>query len=552
MKISSIHKEQIIFLLFFILLNFWQASTLPLVDDEAYYWVWSKHLAWGYYDHPPMIALFVKIGYGLFHSTLGVRLLSAVSNLLFFLIWIKILQPKTVAENRLLFALFGSTVIFQYLGFIAVPDTPLLLFGSYFLWKWKNFVEKQNFLNAVLLGISMSLALYSKYHAVMLIFCAVLPFIKFLKNKWFWLSLTLALLLFIPHLLWQHSHDWVSFSYHLVERNRGKASGIPFLNWIGGLLLIANPLLVYFYGKSLGKLRLDELWIKSLRWTGWGSLIFFGIIGTMRNIQPQWNLIACLSIIPMTYLFYKDRKNTWVFNLSIGYFAILFIVRIMLLQPYFIAQTRMYKLKRFVNEAHEVSKGIAVFERYQKAAAYSFYTQDTAVSVQVYTHRKSQYDLWDEGQSLLQGKEITYFTSDQVSSYFLLDEKGGNMHYVTIPHFYSYPKISCTVEPAVFDTAENSSQTINIVWQNPYDKKLTLAKGTNLEAGIWLKGAKVPYGIFIPFFESVEIPAHSTVKSRHSVDIRALGDGTYKGYIMLSFFGVSKKIISNEIVAHAE
>jgi len=308
-KISSVRKEQIIFLLFFILLNLWQASTLPLVDDEAYYWVWSKRLAWGYYDHPPMVALFIKIGYGLFHSMMGVRLLSAVSNLLFFLIWIKILQPKTVMENRLLFALFGSAVIFQYLGFIATPDAPLLLFGSYFLWKWKNFVEKQNFLNAVLLGISMSLALYSKYHAVVLIFCAVLPFVKFLKNKWFWLSLILALLLFIPHLLWQYSHDWASVKYHLVERNRSKTGRIHFLNWVGGLLLIANPLLVYFYGKSLGKLRSDKLWIKSLRWTGWGALIFFGIIAIVRNVEPQWNLIACLSIIPMTYLFYKDRKN---------------------------------------------------------------------------------------------------------------------------------------------------------------------------------------------------------------------------------------------------
>jgi len=220
----------------------------------------------------------------------------------------------------------------------------------------------------------------------------------------------------------------------------------------------------------------------------------------------------------------------------------------MLLQPYFIAQTPMYKLKRFVNETHEVNKGIAVFERYQKAAVYDFYTQDTAISVQVYTHRKSQYDLWDENQSLLQGKKITYFTLDQVSSYFILDEEKKNEHYITIPRFYSYPKISCTVEPAVFDSTEN----LDVVWSNPYDKKLTLAKGTQLEAGIWLIGAKASYGIFIPFFESVEIPAHSTVKSRHSVDIRALGSDTYKGYVVLSFFGVSKKIISNEVDAHVE
>jgi 4-amino-4-deoxy-L-arabinose transferase-like glycosyltransferase len=33
-----------------------------LTADEAYYWMWSKHLAFGYYDHPPMVALVIRAG----------------------------------------------------------------------------------------------------------------------------------------------------------------------------------------------------------------------------------------------------------------------------------------------------------------------------------------------------------------------------------------------------------------------------------------------------------------------------------------------------------
>ncbi|MDR3272061.1 MAG: glycosyltransferase family 39 protein [Flavobacteriaceae bacterium] len=553
MKISSIHKEQIVFLLVLTALNLWQASTLPLIDDEAYYWVWSKHLAWGYYDHPPMIALFIKIGYWFFSSMLGVRLLSAAIGVLFFLIWIKILQPKTLAENRLLLALFGSTLIFQGLGFIATPDAPLLLFGSYFLWKWKNFVEKQNFLNSVLLGISISLAMYSKYHAAVLIFFVALPFVKFLKNKWFWLSLALALLLFVPHLLWQYNHDWASVRYHLFERNRKETSGIPFARWLIGLLIIANPLLLCFYGKSLAKLRSNELWTKSLLWVGWGALIFFGIVAITKRVQPQWNLIIYLSVVPITYLFYKNRKNVWVFNLSAGYVAVIFIARLMLLQPYFIAKTPMYKLKEFVNDAYEVNQGIAVFERYQKAALYNFYTQDTAVSIQVYTHRESQYDLWDENQSLLQGKEITFFGLEPTSSYFILDESGKSEYYTTISNFHSYPKIQCTVSPVVFNSADDSSQTMEIVWKNPYDKNLTPAKDSNLEAGVLFADSKtLEPKSFIPFFESVEIPANGTAESTLSVKIPALETGTYRSYIVLKSCGISGKIISNEMITHVE
>jgi len=32
------------------------AALVPLHPDEAYYWEWSRHLAAGYFDHPPAIA----------------------------------------------------------------------------------------------------------------------------------------------------------------------------------------------------------------------------------------------------------------------------------------------------------------------------------------------------------------------------------------------------------------------------------------------------------------------------------------------------------------
>ena len=38
------------------------AGFTPLAIDEAYYWLWSKNLAGGYYDHPPMIAVLIRLG----------------------------------------------------------------------------------------------------------------------------------------------------------------------------------------------------------------------------------------------------------------------------------------------------------------------------------------------------------------------------------------------------------------------------------------------------------------------------------------------------------
>ena len=53
------------------------AAWTPITFDEAYYWVWSKHLAGGYYDHPPMVALVIRAGTMIAGDTeLGVRLVS--------------------------------------------------------------------------------------------------------------------------------------------------------------------------------------------------------------------------------------------------------------------------------------------------------------------------------------------------------------------------------------------------------------------------------------------------------------------------------------------
>src|SRR5665647_2268018 len=77
-------------LLFFLIvwggLNLLQAFLTPLNNDEAYYWMYSKYLDWGYFDHPPMIALMIKTGYLLFRDELGVRLLVVISEVFTLLI----------------------------------------------------------------------------------------------------------------------------------------------------------------------------------------------------------------------------------------------------------------------------------------------------------------------------------------------------------------------------------------------------------------------------------------------------------------------------------
>src|SRR5205814_7472172 len=106
------------------------AAWTPLTFDEAYYWMWSKHLASGYYDHPPMVALVIRLGTMIAGDTeLGVRLVSILLAL-----------PMSWAVYRTAAILFGGvrvaatsailldvTLLCSVGTVIVTPEAPLLV-----------------------------------------------------------------------------------------------------------------------------------------------------------------------------------------------------------------------------------------------------------------------------------------------------------------------------------------------------------------------------------------------------------------------------------------
>jgi 4-amino-4-deoxy-L-arabinose transferase-like glycosyltransferase len=148
-----------LFLLAWGILNIVQARLTPLENDEAYYWMYSKYLAWGYFDHPPMIALMIKSGYLFFHNELGVRIIAVLSQLVALsAIWVLTDKEKREQKENILF-FFMLVIILpvcNIYGFIATPDVPLILFSTIFLLSYKRFLEKESWQNTFLMGISMA------------------------------------------------------------------------------------------------------------------------------------------------------------------------------------------------------------------------------------------------------------------------------------------------------------------------------------------------------------------------------------------------------------
>jgi hypothetical protein len=196
------------------------AAWMPLTFDESYYWMWSKHLAGGYYDHPPMVAFVIRLGTMIAGDTeLGVRLVSILLAL-----------PMSWAVYRTAAILFGgqrvaatATILLNVTLMAAVgtlivtPDAPLLVASSFVLFSLAKVLETGRGAWWLAVGAAVGAALLSKYTAMffglaILIWLVAIPKLRrWLISPWPYLGGVVSLLIFSPVILWNADHHWVSF-----------------------------------------------------------------------------------------------------------------------------------------------------------------------------------------------------------------------------------------------------------------------------------------------------------------------------------------------------
>src|SRR5688500_7394585 len=232
--------HRILFYSCWLLINLLQAAHTELFDDEAYYWMYTRFPAWGYFDHPPMIAWLIQAGYTLFKNEMGVRLLIVLMNTGTLLLLERLLNKK---DHLLFYAICASMAIVQIGGIIAVPDLPLLFFAALFFHSYKRFIRNSSPGNASLIGVAIALMLFSKYHGILIVLFTLLSNTSLFRSWKVYLAGAIALLLFLPHLYWQYLHDFPSVQFHLFERNASSYRLSYTLDYLGGQVLLAGPLI---------------------------------------------------------------------------------------------------------------------------------------------------------------------------------------------------------------------------------------------------------------------------------------------------------------------
>lgn len=443
------YRKQLFYLSWFIL-NLIQAYTTELFDDEAYYWVYSNFPAWGYFDHPPMIAIIIKAGYALFQNELGVRFIIVCLSTATLVIAERLTEKK---NDILFFAICSSIALAQIGGIIAVPDIPLLFFVGLFFLLYRRFVERMNFSNTCLLGISVALMLYCKYHGLLVVLFTFISNPKlFLKYQSYLVAL-ISLLLFSPHLYWQYVHNFPSVQYHLFERSSEQFKISFTLEYIFGQLLLTGPLVGWFLLWSAFRHKPMSFTQRALKFTFCGLYIFFLLASLKGRVEANWTAPAFIGLIILSHqhVIERNSRRQWLYKTVPFTLLIVATARIyMMLDLSHMKQIPTSEFqgnRKWVKELREKAgdKPLVVINSYQKASKAWFYSGIESFSLNTGHYRRNNYNFWPIEDSLLNNE--VYMLGPYDSSYFAetfnvprLKNNGGK----DMQHFYSLSKILFT------------------------------------------------------------------------------------------------------------
>jgi len=432
----------IYFILFWLLLNLVQAAVSELTSDEGYYWFYSQHLEWGYYDHPPFLALIVKIGYCIFHNELGVRLLNVLSSSAALLIVFN-LMPKSLWQKTHTYILLLSLPLLHYLSFIIFPDGPLLFFSAVYLWSYKKFIEKKGISPALIMGIAVALMLYSKYHALLIVLFTLLSNLKLLRNKYFYFSMLVALVLFIPHIWWQYQHNFITFDYHLQKRT-DEFSGKHIFEYISQQILAIGPGFIFIPFVYRTKSQFE----KTLQYIILGILSFFLFTSIKGFVHFHWTSLIIFPLILLVAIYYDNKKKMTLFYwLMLPFLFIIFLFRIQMMFPLLpvnhVNVDYYHGRKLWAKDIASIAHNDPVLfgNQFRESSLYSFYSGQMGVALFSGENRRSQYEIWNYEDSL-QDKNVLYISKDPFpGSATLLTGMGKTVNFYKLPCFHSFYNI---------------------------------------------------------------------------------------------------------------
>jgi membrane-associated phospholipid phosphatase len=231
-------------------------NTIQLAEDEAYQWVWSKHLDLAYFSKPPLIAYTQFLGTTLWGDrAFGVRFFSPLITALLSVLVLRFFAREVNARAGFFLLLIVTTAPLLAAGAVLMTVDPLsvLFWTAATLAGWRAIQDQSTTRTWLWVGLWMGLGLLSKFTALFQLLCWVVLFAlwpparKHLRRPGPYLALAINLLCALPVVIWNYEHHWSTLS-HLADNADAHKPWTPTLRFVGdfiaGEAALLNP--VYF------------------------------------------------------------------------------------------------------------------------------------------------------------------------------------------------------------------------------------------------------------------------------------------------------------------
>ena len=267
--------------------NLWQAHIgYGYFRDELYYLACGRHLAWGYVDHGPIVAVQARLAELTFgHSLAGLRILSALAGAVRVLLTGLLAWALGGYRPAQALAMTGILLAPQYLGIDSylsmnsfesvfwmscVLALLLMLRGWSQRWCW------------LLFGLSGGLGLLNKpsmtvFLVALLVGLLLTPQRSLLVSRWAVIGVALLILIPLPNLFWQIHNHWPTLEFLRNGQIENKNIKLPPLAFLGKQILNLQPATILLWIPGLVWL-LRNPGARSFRWISYAYLIFLAIM----------------------------------------------------------------------------------------------------------------------------------------------------------------------------------------------------------------------------------------------------------------------------------
>lgn len=301
-------------------------ATTPLFPDETYYWEWSRRLAGSYFDHPPAIAWLIRLGTLVAGDTpIGVRLGPVFAGLLGTVFVCASARRLVDDRAALLAAVVFAVMPLSAAGLIlATPDAPLLASVAAAVYALIRVLEtpprsRESLRWWCLAGLALGLGLVAKYTAVLLPLGVLVALLarrelrERLREPGPYVATLVALVVFLPVIVWNARHGWASFAFQL-QHGLGGAGGSVLkreIDLLAGQLGLVSPIL--FVLCAIAVVRSLHKSSSAVRWFLATIAIvvfaFFMYSATRRRVEANWPAIAYAPAILL--LVAQARSPRW-------------------------------------------------------------------------------------------------------------------------------------------------------------------------------------------------------------------------------------------------